>query len=76
MPPPIQKLAQKFLRDPKRVEVARPATANVNIEQRLVDVRGDKKKDALARHSSSRGIQERDRFLEPEDDGSRACDVA
>jgi superfamily II DNA/RNA helicase len=48
MPPPIQKLAAKFLTDPKRVEVARPATANVNIEQRLVQVsRGDKKKDAL-----------------------------
>src|SRR3954447_6473894 len=47
MPPPIQKLAQRFLKDPKRVEVARPATANVNIEQRLVDVRSDKKKDAL-----------------------------
>src|SRR3982751_5762292 len=47
MPPPIQKLAAKFLNDPKRVEVARPATANVNIEQRLVEVRGDKKKDAL-----------------------------
>lgn len=47
MPPPIQKLSQKFLNDPKRVEVARPATANVNIEQRLVEVRGDKKKDAL-----------------------------
>src|SRR3954463_6392408 len=47
MPPPIQKLSQRFLKDPKRVEVARPATANVNIEQRLVEVRGDKKKDAL-----------------------------
>src|SRR5574338_1510349 len=47
MPPPIQKLAQKFLNDPKRVEVARPAPANVNIEQRLVDVRADRKKDAL-----------------------------
>jgi superfamily II DNA/RNA helicase len=47
MPPPIQKLAAKFLNDPKRVEVARPATANVNIEQRLVETRGDKKKDAL-----------------------------
>src|SRR6476469_3377563 len=47
MPPPIQKLAAKFLNDPKRVEVARPATANVNIEQRIVEVRGDKKKDAL-----------------------------
>src|SRR3954453_18344748 len=47
MPPPIQKLAQKFLNDPKRVEVARPATANINIEQRLVETRGDKKRDAL-----------------------------
>src|SRR3982750_4768778 len=47
MPPPIQKLAQKFLNDPKRIEVARPATANINIEQRLVEVRSDKKKDAL-----------------------------
>ena len=47
MPPPIQKLAQKFLRDPKRVEVARPATANVNIEQRLIETRSDKKRDAL-----------------------------
>jgi superfamily II DNA/RNA helicase len=47
MPPPIQKLAAKFLNDPKRVEVARPATANVNIEQRVVETRADKKKDAL-----------------------------
>lgn len=47
MPPPIQKLAAKFLNDPKRVEVARPATANINIEQRLVETRPDKKKDVL-----------------------------
>jgi superfamily II DNA/RNA helicase len=47
MPPPIQKLAAKFLNDPKRIEVARPATANVNIEQRLIEVRADKKRDAL-----------------------------
>src|SRR5947207_4802201 len=47
MPPPIQKLAAKFLNDPKRVEVARPATANINIEQRLVEVSPDKKKDVL-----------------------------
>jgi superfamily II DNA/RNA helicase len=47
MPPPIQKLAAKFLTDPKRVEVARPATANINIEQRLIQVTADKKKDAL-----------------------------
>jgi len=47
MPPPIQKLAAKFLNDPKRVEVARPATANVNIDQQLVEVRADKKRDTL-----------------------------
>ena len=47
MPPPIQKLAAKFLNEPKRIEVARPATANVNIEQRLVTVRADKKRDVL-----------------------------
>ncbi|MCW3797345.1 DEAD/DEAH box helicase [Sphingomonas sp. BN140010] len=47
MPPPIQKLASKFLTDPKTVEVARPATANINIEQRVVEVRSDKKRDVL-----------------------------
>jgi superfamily II DNA/RNA helicase len=47
MPPPIKKLADKFLTDPKQIEVARPATANINIEQRLVVTRGDKKRDVL-----------------------------
>ena len=47
MPPPIQKLAERFLSEPKRVEVARPASANINIEQRVVEVRADKKKDVL-----------------------------
>jgi superfamily II DNA/RNA helicase len=47
MPPPIKKLADKFLVDPKTIEVARPATANVNIDQRLIVTRGDKKRDVL-----------------------------
>jgi superfamily II DNA/RNA helicase len=47
MPPPIQKLAAKFLTDPKTVEVARPATANVNIDQQIVEVRSDKKREVL-----------------------------
>src|SRR5438309_1484413 len=47
MPPPIQKLAAKFLNDPRRVEVSRPATANINIEQRVIEVRADRKKDVL-----------------------------
>lgn len=47
MPPPIQKLAAKFLTEPKTVEVARPATANVNIDQRLVILPAAKKRDAV-----------------------------
>src|SRR5689334_4871838 len=47
MPPPIKKLADRFLSNPKTIEVARPATTNINIEQRLVEVRGDKKREVL-----------------------------
>jgi superfamily II DNA/RNA helicase len=47
MPPPIKKLSDKFLTNPKYIEVARPATANVNIEQKLVDVAPAKKRDVL-----------------------------
>ncbi|HVF83189.1 MAG TPA: DEAD/DEAH box helicase, partial [Sphingomicrobium sp.] len=47
MPPPIQKLAAKFLSDPRTIEVARPASANLQIEQRIWMVRADKKRDVL-----------------------------
>src|SRR3954467_13863309 len=47
MPPPIQKLASKFLNDPKTVEVARPGAADVSIERRLIEVSPNKKKDGL-----------------------------
>ena len=47
MPPPIKKLADKFLDNPKTIEVARPATANVNIRQWVVPVAAAKKKDRL-----------------------------
>ena len=46
-PPPIKKLADKFLSNPKYIEVARPATANVNIEQFLVNVTQMKKREVL-----------------------------
>ena len=49
MPPPIKKLADRFLNEPKRVEVARPATANINIEQRLIEVPAERKREALRR---------------------------
>ncbi|HEV2568713.1 DEAD/DEAH box helicase [Sphingomonas sp.] len=47
MPAPIKKLADKFLTDPKSVEVARPASANINIEQKLVETSSRNKRDTL-----------------------------
>jgi len=38
MPPEITRLTKQFLKDPVRIEVARPATTNANITQLLVKV--------------------------------------
>ena len=40
MPPPIKKLADKFLDNPKTIEVSRPASTSLNITQWLVPVQG------------------------------------
>jgi len=47
MPPPIKKLADRFLSNPKYIEVARPASANVNIAQYKVAVSSRGKREAL-----------------------------
>ena len=47
MPPPIKKLADRFLSNPKYIEVARPATANINIVQHKVPVQARKKREVL-----------------------------
>ncbi len=47
MPPPIKKLADKFLNSPKSVEVSRPATANTSIKQYLVETDSRKKRETL-----------------------------
>ncbi|WP_422061132.1 DEAD/DEAH box helicase [Sphingopyxis sp.] len=47
MPAPIKRLADKFLSNPKTIEVARPASRNENIEQFLVKTSERGKKDAL-----------------------------
>jgi superfamily II DNA/RNA helicase len=47
MPGPIKKLADKFLSNPKQIEVARPASANLNIEARLVECTSRTKKNTL-----------------------------
>jgi superfamily II DNA/RNA helicase len=57
MPAPIQKLAAKFLKDPKRVEVARPATANVNIDQRMVQVKPAEKREVLRKILREEGVK-------------------
>ncbi len=49
MPGPIKRLADKFLSNPKYIEVARPATANINIEQFKVQVSARNKRDVLRR---------------------------
>ncbi|WP_242120440.1 DEAD/DEAH box helicase [Sphingomonas lacusdianchii] len=47
MPPPIKKLADKFLDNPKTIEVSRPASTNLNISQHVVPVAAAKKREVL-----------------------------
>jgi superfamily II DNA/RNA helicase len=57
MPPPIKKLADRFLTNPKYIEVARPASANVNIAQFKVPVSVRKKRDVLRQLLQSEDVQ-------------------
>ena len=47
MPPPIKKLADRFLTNPKYIEVARPASNNTNIAQHKVKVATKQKREVL-----------------------------
>lgn len=47
MPPPIEKLAKKFLTNPKRIEVGRRASNNENITAFKVPVKARDKRDTL-----------------------------
>ncbi len=49
MPGPIKKLADKFLTNPKSIEVARPASSNLQITQALIKVDERKKADVVKR---------------------------
>ena len=49
MPPPIKKLADRFLSNPKYIEVARPASNNASIAQHKVKV-GSRQKREVLRH--------------------------
>lgn len=57
MPPVIKKLADRFLTNPKSIEVARPATASTNITQHLVKVDARKKREALRALLDAEGVQ-------------------
>ncbi len=47
MPPPIKRLADKFLSNPRSIEVARPASTNLNITQALVKADERRKKQIV-----------------------------
>jgi len=47
MPPAIKRLADQFLKDPKQIEVARPATTNVSIAQSLIQLPERSKREVL-----------------------------
>ena len=47
MPPPIEKLAKKFLNNPKRIEVSRAASTNKDITAFKVMVKSREKRDTL-----------------------------
>ena len=47
MPPPIAKLAKQFLSNPKRIEVSRAASTNVNITAFKVPVKSRQKRETL-----------------------------
>jgi superfamily II DNA/RNA helicase len=58
MPAPIKKLADKFLSNPKTIEVARPASTNTLITERLVTVTDSRKKrDVLRRLLESEQVR-------------------
>ncbi len=47
MPPPIKKLADKFMDSPRLIEVARPASTNTSITQYVVEVTPRGKRETL-----------------------------
>jgi superfamily II DNA/RNA helicase len=57
MPPPIKKLADRFMREPKMVEVSRPATTNASITQSLVETTPRGKRDTLRGLLRGDGVQ-------------------
>ena len=72
MPPPIKKLADKFLTNPKSIEVARPATAEPADRPAHDPGRLAQEARRAGRLLRSERRPQRDRLLQPQDDGARA----
>ncbi len=47
MPPPIKKLADRFMKEPRVIEVSRPATTNASIAQSIVETTSRGKRETL-----------------------------
>ncbi|WP_417621125.1 DEAD/DEAH box helicase [Parasphingorhabdus sp.] len=57
MPPPIKRLSDQFLNNPKYIEVSRPATANTSIDQSLIDVAPKAKRKLLVDILDHEGVE-------------------
>ncbi len=57
MPPPIKKLSDQFLNNPKYIEVSRPATANTSIDQSLINVAPRGKRKLLVDILDNEGVE-------------------
>ncbi|WP_188945547.1 DEAD/DEAH box helicase, partial [Polymorphobacter multimanifer] len=57
MPPPIKKLADRFMTDPRMIEVARPASTNTSITQWVVKVEPRAKRETLRAMLRDEGLK-------------------
>ncbi|MEO9634171.1 MAG: DEAD/DEAH box helicase [Parasphingorhabdus sp.] len=57
MPPPIKKLSDQFLSNPKYIEVSRPATANTSIDQSLIEIAPKGKRKLLVDILDNEGVE-------------------
>ncbi|MFC3713362.1 DEAD/DEAH box helicase [Sphingoaurantiacus capsulatus] len=57
MPPPIKKLADRFMREPRVIEVARPASTNASITQSLVETTSRGKRETLRKLLGDEAVQ-------------------
>jgi superfamily II DNA/RNA helicase len=57
MPPPVKKLADRFLKEPKTIEVSRPATTATLIAQTIVETHEKDKRETLRRLLQDEPVQ-------------------